>query len=344
MKVLVTGGCGFIGSWVCEYYARRGDTVISYDNMTKYELTRTGYNVEKARNYNGDYLRKLGVQLVKRDVRNKKDLFECAGGCDFIVHTAAQPAVTISIEQPDLDFTTNVAGTITVLEAARRFKIPMVSCATIHVYGNSINDELKTRRSRFVRIPEAIDETYPLVNGTVTPLHASKVSADTYVRAYADTYKVKAASFRLTGLYGERQLGGEDHGWVANFCIRALLDLPIRIYGTGKQLRDILYAQDVAAAFDAFYRNPRPGVYNIGGGHNNMLSLLECIELISGMVQKKLKVEFLPERLGDLRYFVCDIRKAKRALHWSPKVRPQQGIEHLLSWIGKNMHLFKTTA
>ncbi|MCX5782045.1 MAG: NAD-dependent epimerase/dehydratase family protein, partial [Elusimicrobia bacterium] len=238
MKVLVTGGCGFIGSWVCEYYAKRGDQVISYDNLTKMELVRTGYNVEKARNYNWDFLKSLGVNLVKADIRNKEELFNYVSGCDFIVHTAAQPAVTISIENPELDITTNVVGTFNVLEAARKFNIPVVSCATIHVYGNKINNEIKEGKTRYVRKPKLIDENYPPLGGIITPLHASKYSADTYVRMFIETYKVKAASFRLTGLYGPRQLGGEDHGWVANFCIRAILDMPIKIYGSGKQVRD----------------------------------------------------------------------------------------------------------
>jgi len=256
------------------------------------------------------------------------------------VHTAAQPAMTISIEEPELDFSTNVLGAINVLEAARRFDIPVVSCATIHIYGNEINRQLSEAKTRYVRKPIAIDESYPTLTGTITPLHASKASADIYMRTYIDTYKVKAASFRLTGLYGPRQLGGEDHGWVANFCIRAITDLPIVIYGTGKQVRDILFARDVVRAFDSFYRHPRPGIYNIGGGKENMISLLESIELISKILKKKIKVKFDKERLGDLKYFVCDIKKAKRQLCWAPAIRPKEGIERLIGWIKANIALF----
>ncbi|MDD5566134.1 MAG: NAD-dependent epimerase/dehydratase family protein [Candidatus Omnitrophica bacterium] len=341
MRVLVTGGCGFIGSWVCEYYVKKGHKVISYDNMTKHELMRTGYNVSSARDFNRVFLKKLGVTLVKADVRDQKELFRYAGLSDFIVHTAAQPAMTISIEKPQLDFSTNVLGTYNVLEAARKFSIPAVSCATIHVYGNEINQELKESGFRYVRSPAAINEQYPTLSGTITPLHASKACADIYVRAFIDTYKIKAASFRLTGLYGPRQLGGEDHGWVANFCIRAIMGLPITIYGTGKQVRDILYAQDVVRAFDAFYRHPRPGIYNIGGGRQNMISLRECIDFISAALGKKVKVRFEKERLGDLRYFVCDTEKAKKRLLWQSKVRPEEGIVRLIEWIRENKRLFK---
>ncbi len=341
MKILVTGGCGFIGSWVCDYYAAGGNTVIAYDNMTKHELMRTGYNVEKARTYNWDYLKARGVQLVKADVRNREELFEYARSCDFIVHTAAQPAITLSIEDPLLDMTTNLCGTFNVLEAARTFDIPVVSCATVHVYGNLINRELKKTKTRFVREPAEIDETYPTLGGILTPLHASKASADVYVRMYIDTYKIKAASFRLTGLYGPRQLGGEDHGWVANFCIRAIMGMPISIYGTGKQVRDILFAQDLVDAFDAFYRYRIPGIYNIGGGRRSAISLIESIGIISDILGKKIEVSFGQERLGDLRYFVCDSRKAKKALKWAARVRPREGIERLIRWIEENKKLFE---
>lgn len=340
MKVLVTGGCGFLGSWVCEYYIAKGDRVIAYDNMTKHELMRTGYKVSRARRYNWNYLQDKGVTLIKADVRDRDKLFSYAKLCDFIVHTAAQPAMTISMEDPRLDFSTNVVGTVNALEAARAFKIPVVSCATIHVYGSGINKELKTAKTRYVRRPPEIGELYPTLTGTVTPLHASKLSADTYVRAYIDTYGIKAASFRLTGLYGPRQLGGEDHGWVANFCIRAHLGMPITIYGSGKQVRDILFAEDAARAFDAFFRHPKPGVYNIGGGRDSAISLLESTALISKITGKKIDVSFGPERKGDLRYFVCDIKKAEGNLNWLPKIRPSEGIERLIRWISENSNLF----
>ncbi|MEW6074791.1 MAG: NAD-dependent epimerase/dehydratase family protein [Candidatus Omnitrophota bacterium] len=341
MKILVTGGCGFIGSWTCEYYAKNGHKVISYDNMTKNELMRTGYNIERARDYNWNFLKGLGVKMVKADIRNGLELLEYASGCDFIVHTAAQPAVTISIEDPVLDISTNVVGTVNVLEAARRFKIPVVSCATIHVYGNRINSELTEGKNRYIRRPVGIDESYPALTGLLTPLHASKSSADTYVRAYIDTYKVNAASFRLTGLYGPRQLGGEDHGWVANFCIRALMGLPITIFGTGKQVRDILFCEDLVMAFESFRRKPKSGIYNIGGGKENIISLIESIGVISEITAKKLDLRFADARFGDLKYFVCNITKAKKHLAWSPKVRPAEGIKRLIEWIRQNQDLFK---
>lgn len=336
MKVLVTGGCGFLGSHVCEFYAKRGDEVISYDNMTKHELKRTGFGAEEARNFNWDYLKGLGVSLVKADIRNFEELLDHAQGCSYIIHTAAQPAMTISWEDPGLDITTNIMGTFNVLEVARRLKIPVASCATIHVYGNKINEALEERADRYIREPECIDETHPTLEGFLTPLHASKFAADTYVKVYIDTYKTEAASFRLSGIYGTRQFGGEDHGWVANFSIRSVLDWPVTIFGTGKQVRDIIYATDVCEAFDAFFRTRRPGIYNIGGGSQTAISLLQCIDILGVINNKRPEVRFAPERQGDLKYFICDISKAKRELAWSPKIMPEEGIGRLVQWIKEN--------
>ncbi|MEM5813223.1 MAG: NAD-dependent epimerase/dehydratase family protein [Candidatus Aenigmatarchaeota archaeon] len=340
MKVLVTGGCGFLGSHVCEYYKSLGEEVVAFDNLTKHELIRTGYNVELAREYNLNFLKNIGVSFVKGDIRNKEELFRVAKDCDFIVHTAAQPAMTISIEQPELDITTNVLGTFNVLEAARKFDLPIVNSSTIHVYGNKINESLKEAETRFVREPPEIDEDHPILQGKLTPLHASKRSAEIYVQTYIDTYGLKAANFRFTGLYGPRQLGGEDHGWVANFVIRTLLGLPIKIFGTDKQVRDILYAKDAAESFDAFYKKQIVGTYNIGGGISNAISLGECLKLISEETGIKQNIIYEPPRHGDLWYFVCDIRKAKEKLGWKPKTSNIDGIRNLIQWVKCNIYLF----
>jgi CDP-paratose 2-epimerase len=340
MRVLVTGGCGFIGSHVCEFYRARGASVIAYDNMTKVELLRTEYAVGRARDYNWGYLKDLGVEMVKADIRDYDALKGAAKGADYIVHTAAQPAVTISMEDVDLDFSTNVLGTLNVLKAAREYAIPVVSCATIHVYGNRINEGLSEDATRYRRTPAAIDESHPTMEGLLTPLHASKRSAELYLQVFIDTYKVRAASFRLTGLYGPRQLGGEDHGWVANFSIRTLLGWPLNVYGTGKQVRDILFASDVAEAFHAFYEHQVPGIYNIGGGMENAISLVECIDLIASITGRKPDVRMGPGRHGDLHYFVCDSSKARQQLHWQAKVKPAVGVRQLIDWTRTNLDLF----
>jgi CDP-paratose 2-epimerase len=338
---LVTGGCGFIGSHTCEYFRRQGWEVIAYDNMTKFELDRTGYRADAARTYNWDLLGDLGVAKVRGDIRNLEQLLDAASGCDYIVHTAAQPAVTISMEDPLLDLKTNVMGTVHVLEAARKHSIPIVSCATIHVYGNWLNETLQETETRYVRQPAAVDENAPTMQGYLTPLHASKASAEHYVRAYADTFRVRAASFRLTGLYGPRQFGGEDHGWVANFSIRNILGWPLTIYGSGKQVRDILFATDLAGAFHAFFRQGEPGIYTIGGGFDHSISLLECIQLIEQTTGIASHIQYGPARFGDLKYFVCDITKARKVLGWQPEVKPQQGVGLLTRWVQEHRQLFQ---
>lgn len=344
MKVLVTGGCGFLGSHICEAFRKEGHEVIAYDNMTKYELNRTTFNIKEVRNFNSRFLKSIGVKIVVADVRDREKLFDYTSGCGFIAHTAAQPAMTISWEDPDLDFTTNVYGTYNVLTAARKHNIPVAYCSTIHVYGPWINDTLKEGKTRFIRNPVAINEDDLTMNGgkkgLISPLHASKASGEHYVKTFADMFGVKAAAFRYTGIYGIRQFGGEDHGWVANFSIRNVTGQPMKIFGTGKQLRDILYATDAAAAFVAYQKNPVPGVYNIGGGPKNMISLLECIKLIDKLSGKKSKVKFEPVRDGDLSYFVSDIRKAKAAFGWKPSVLPEEGIGLLISWIKENKKIF----
>jgi CDP-paratose 2-epimerase len=178
------------------------------------------------------------------------------------------------------------------------------------------------------------------MEGNLSPLHASKMSGDIYVRTFAQVYGLKAASFRLTGIYGPAQFGGEDHGWVANFSIRAVLGRPLTIFGSGKQLRDILYVEDAANAFQAFYERQVPGAYNIGGGEPCAISLLECIELIGESCGTPVTVLFENDRYGDLRYFVCDIRKARQSLQWEPSTLPRSGVGKLITWIKENVELF----
>jgi len=350
-KVLVTGGCGFLGSHICELFKKKGWEVIAYDNLTKHEFARNNYIKPDARYYNQKFLESLGVKVVVEDIRDKETLMKWCEGVDYICHTAAQPTMTMSWEDPVLDFTTNVVGTFNVLECARKFNIPIAFCNSIHCYGpDKINSELIEQNlkcpdcdfefNRYARSPITINEEEPLLQGVVTPLHASKASAENYIRCYIDTFKIKAASFRLTGIYGPNQFGGEDHGWVANFAIRNILGLPLTIFGTGKQLRDILYATDVARAFECFYENQKPGIYNIGGGEKTMISLIECISLIDKITGKKSNVKFDKDRFGDLRYYVSDINKAKRELGWEPKVLPDEGVKKIIEWIKNNENLF----
>lgn len=342
MKVLVTGGCGFLGFHVCEHFRREGAEVVAYDNLAKHEFARNPYMREAARDHNRRVLEAMGVRVAVEDVRDLAALRAHARGCDYLCHTAAQPAMTISWEDPQLDFGTNTQGTFHVLEVARGLGIPAAVCSSIHTFGpDAINASLTESATRYEREPPALDENEPLLQGSVTPLHASKRSNEIYVQAYADTYRLPVAAFRLTGIYGPRQFGGEDHGWVANFAIRAELGLPITIFGTGKQLRDILYASDAAAAFAAFYRRPQPGVYVVGGGMENRISLLESIALIEELGGRKSEVRFEPGRFGDLHYFVSDTTRFTRATGWRSQVRPREGVQRLLAWVRDHPELFE---
>ena len=341
MKVLVTGGCGFLGTNICQFYRKRGDEVLAYDNLAKHEFAKNPYMRPEARGHNKQFLENMGVRVIVADIREKRTLIEYARDCDYICHTAAQPAMTISWEDPEMDFSINVRGTFNVLDVARKFDIPVVICSSIHTYGpDKINSELKEEETRYVRDPVAIDENEPLLQGVITPLHASKRSGEVYTQSFIDTYGLKAACFRLTGIYGPNQFGGEDHGWVANFAIRTIIGLPLTIFGSGKQLRDILFASDVAEAFDYFFRSPKPDIYTIGGGKETMISLLECIKIIEEIVEKKAEVNFEKSRLGDLRYFVTDYSKFNQATGWEPKMMPKEGITKLIEWVNGNENLF----
>ena len=341
MKVLVTGGCGFLGFHVCMHFRAKGAEVIAYDNLAKHEFARIPYMRSAARDFNLQQLREAGVEIAREDIRDAATLIRLASDCDFICHTAAQPAMTIACEDPQLDFSTNALGTFNVLEAARLAAIPVAICSSIHTFGpDAINRSLTEEETRYVRTPIALNEDEPLLQGAVTPLHASKRTNEIYVQSFIDTYKLRAACFRLTGIYGPNQFGGEDHGWVANFAIRTLLGLPLTFFGTGKQLRDILYATDAARAFEAFFLAQEPGIYNIGGGTPTMISLRESIALIERLTGNEADVRFGEGRFGDLHYFVTDHSRFTAATGWRPTVRPEEGIANLVEWVRANPELF----
>ena len=340
-KILVTGGCGFLGSHVCELFAVKGWDVIAYDNLTKFEYTRAGFG-SAIRDYNLRFLESIGIPTIIDDIRNTKMLKKAARGCDLIAHCAAQPAMTVAIENPQLDFEINALGTLNVLDAAKHVGAAVVNCSTIHLYGNNLNDDLVEGPTSFYRLKGPVNELYGILAGTVSPLHASKRAAELYVNAYIDTYALPAANFRLTGIYGPRQFGGEDHGWVANFAIRILLERPIKIFGTDKQVRDILYVKDAARAFCDWYTNGcRPGTYNIGSGQETSTSIHELLDLLEDMTGKRSEVELLPKRHGDLWWFISDYSKAKNAFGWMPVVLPREGVEELMDWIEKERSLFE---
>jgi CDP-paratose 2-epimerase len=337
MRIIVTGAAGFLGTHVCEYLTKKGHKITGIDNLTMSELRRTGYSPQVTREYNIDFLRRQKTALLMKDIINWSEIEKVEG--DFIIHCAAQPAMTIALEQPRLDLQTNVVGTFNMLELARKIDAPIVTCSTIHVYGNKVNQFLKEKKTRFVG--ESTSEDDPTLQGDMTPLHASKMSTELYVRTYIETYGLKAAVFRLTGMYGPRQFAGMDHGWVSNFIIRTLTMKPIIIFGTDKQVRDILFATDACKAFEAFLENQISGTYNIGGGIRNSISLKECLAKIREITGLEQSICFKPPRFGDLHYFVCDISKARKNLKWAPKVSTNEGLRKTIEWAKKNKTLFR---
>lgn len=333
-----------MGSHVCELFKEKGWDVIAYDNLTKFEYSRAFKNAEAIRDYNLRFLESIGVPTLIADILDLKMLKKATNGCNLIAHCAAQPAMTIAIQDPLLDFDVNVRGTLNVLEACREKNVPMVNCSTIHMYGNWLNIHLKEDEARFMsdRFTEGVSEDTAILGGTVSPLHASKRAAELYVQTYIDTYNLPAANFRLTGIYGPRQFGGEDHGWVANFTIRTLLGQPIKIFGTDKQVRDILYVKDAAQAFyNWFQQGCPPGTYNIGGGRETSISIKELLDLLQKLTGKRSSTELLPKRHGDLWWFISDYSKAKETFGWHPETPPGMGIRKLVDWIEKERSLFQ---
>jgi CDP-paratose 2-epimerase len=342
VKVLVTGGCGFLGSHICEYFRRLGWHVIAYDNMTKFETSRIQFgDKDRIRNYNREHLAMIGVEVVRGDIMDDECLFDWAECCDYIVNCAAQPTMTLSSEDPVFDFETNVWGMVNILEAARKFNIPVATCSSIHIYGTGINKSLNELNDTYMRPSPLIDENHPILTGELTPLHASKACAEIYTRMYSETYEINTAVFRLTGIYGERQFGSEDHGWVSLMAIKTMLGLPIQLIGTGKQVRDILYVTDATRAFHDWLNAGCPsGIYNIGGGKSNIISVMQCIMRLGLIMNKSQCILKGGERRGDLLYFACDNKKATEAFGWKPTIKPDEGLERMALWLQDNKDIF----
>lgn len=335
MKLLVTGGCGFLGSHVCEHFKKKGYEVTAYDNMTKFETSTIKFgNQELIRNYNWNFLNTIGVETVKADIRDAQQLMSFAKKSDIIINCAAQPTMTLSEVNPTLDFETNVVGVTNLLEAARTYDLPLALCSSIHVYGTGINDHVTEQTNSYAHMPILLDEQIPVLTGQITPLHASKRCAEIYGRMYNETYGTKVVTFRLTGIYGERQFGSEEHGWVSLLAIKTMLGLPIQIIGTGKQVRDILYVTDAVQAFDKWLEAKcPPGIYNIGGGLNTFTSVIKVIKKLSAIYNTETSLEYGAGRRGDLLYFVCDTKKAHKAFNWEPTIKVDEGLQKLASWL-----------
>lgn len=338
MKTIITGGAGFIGSNAASRYLRRGHHVVVVDN-----LCRNGVQT------NLEWLRPQGsLEFVRLDIRDTdglEALFRRHADAGHVLHLAAQVAVTTSVIDPREDFQVNALGTFNVLEAMRRAKMEatVLYSSTNKVYGEMTEVGVVEKDGRYCyqSLPYGVPEHRNL--DFHSPYGCSKGAADQYVIDYHRIYGLRTIVFRQSCIYGYRQFGAEDQGWIAWFMIATQLGRPITVYGDGKQVRDVLFIEDLLDAYDAAFAAGGAAVgkaFNIGGGPSNILSLLELIEYIEKRQKRKLPYGRAGWRPGDQKVFVSDIRRAQTELGWAPKTNCSQGLELLYDWIDSNKALF----
>lgn len=338
-SILVTGGAGFIGINSAEYFLKRGWRVSIVDN-----LSRKGADI----NLNWLIGKYTDISFFKADIRNEAEVNEIIRSTmpDMVLHLAAQVAVTTSYENPREDFEINAAGTFNVLEAVRKFSPEsfFLYASTNKVYGGleSLTTVLTERGYEFRDLPYGVSELQAL--DFHSPYGCSKGVADQYTIDYSRIYNLHTCAFRQSCIYGRRQFGIEDQGWVAWFSIAALLGKSITLYGDGWQTRDVLNVDDLVAAYEAawMHRHKVNGhALNIGGGPSNTLCLRDLISLL----KKELVVDIIPgygdSRPGDQPVFVCDIRKAKELIEWEPKVNVSGGVRELIDWVVDNKYILQ---
>ncbi len=339
-RILITGGAGFIGCNAAKRFMDRGDRVVVVDN-----LSRKGTDINLA------WLKEQGgggggggFDFIQADIRDAGAMREAIGrdrDLDAVLHLAAQVAVTTSVTDPRSDFDINALGTFNVLEAVRQAPSDpiMVYASTNKVYGGMEDVAVVERNGRYAYedLPGGVPESRTL--DFHSPYGCSKGAADQYVRDYARIYGLKTAVFRQSCIYGYRQLGVEDQGWVAWFTIAAVLGKPIALYGDGKQVRDLLFIDDLVDAYVLAVDHPdrvSGGIYNFGGGPENVLSLLELLDMLKALNGADVERSFDDWRSGDQRVFVSDITLAERKLGWKPKAGAGEGVRKLHAWVVEN--------
>ena len=330
--ILITGGAGFIGTNVARWYLQRNSAVHIFDNLSRDGVKQ---NVEELRrSYPGR------VCFTHADVNDAGEVREAVESAERVFHFAAQVAVTTSLEDPLHDFRTNLMGTLNLLEAIRHSerKPALLFTSTNKVYGKLAQVCLRTRGARWE--PEdsnlawaGIDEQQTLA--FLSPYGCSKGAADQYVLDYARSYGIKATVFRMSCIYGRHQLGSEDQGWVAHFVRQAMKGEPITIYGDGKQVRDLLFVDDLVRAMHLAHENMNAAAgepFNLGGGSANSTSLMELLEEIRSLTGNSIEIDWGPERLGDQKWYVANTSKIRNALGWSPTTTIKEGLRALYEW------------
>lgn len=336
MTFFITGGCGFLGSNLAGEVLRRGDELVVYDS-----LTRVGSDRNLA------WLRSLGdFRFLKADVRDATRLDDAIDEVrpDVVFHLAGQVAMTTSLADPRADFEINAGGTLNVLEAIRRH-VPdalVTFSSTNKVYGDLEWTEYVATDSRWTApdYPHGFPEDIPLTFHS--PYGCSKGAADQYMLDYARMYGLKTVVFRHSSMYGGRQFSTADQGWVGWFCGRALRQAdapnaePFTISGDGKQVRDLLHAEDMISLYFSAVEHADAAAgeaFNIGGGMPQSLSLLELFAELETLLDADLRFEKLPARASDQRVFVADVAKAERRLGWRPRVDLTTGLSSMIDWV-----------
>ena len=340
MNILVIGGAGFIGCNVAEYYAKKDDnnTVLIFDNLSR---KGAALNLEYL---TGNY---KNIRFIYGDIRNYYNLNEVfeKQSFDVIFHMAAQVAVTTSVYRPREDFEINAFGTLNILEKMREVNSNalLLYASTNKVYGEMLDIEIEETNGRYQYkdYPEGISEDYKL--DFHSPYGCSKGAADQYVVDYSRIYGLNTAVFRQSCIYGYRQFGIEDQGWVAWFTIASAFAKKITVYGDGKQIRDVLFIDDLVEAYDRAIKNWKMvngKAYNIGGGHFQM-SLLELLTFLEKFLGQEISVEFSDWRPGDQKVYVSNNAKAKRDFGWKPRTSVEEGVRKLYDWVIANKEIFR---
>jgi CDP-paratose 2-epimerase len=338
MNILITGGCGFIGCNAVARFAGLGHRVTILDNLSR---PCTSLNLE--------WLERQGmISFVKADVRDPRAVIEVMQRrrFDVVLHLAGQVAVTTSLKGPRNDFEINALGTLNVLEGLRQHlpEAIFLNASTNKVYGKLGGLPITETPTHYTLAdwPNGIAESQPL--DFHSPYGCSKGAADQYTIDYARVYGLRTVNFRQSCIYGLRQFGVEDQGWVAWFTIAHELNKPITVYGTGKQVRDLLFVDDLIDCYlEAVERIEQVAglTFNIGGGPANTLSIIEFFELLENLSGRPVVYQTADFRPGDQPVYVSNNGRAAKLLAWSPRVSVTYGIQRLLSWVVENRDVLK---
>lgn len=338
-RIFITGGAGFIGTNATIYFLKKDYKVTIFDNFSR-----------EGSKKNIKWLKELKIKnlnIIKGDVvANLTVLRKEIEKTDIVIHLAGQVAVTSSVIDPRDDFNINALGTFNVLEAARvsKSKPIVLYSSTNKVYGALEGEPVMESKDRykFKKLPNGVSEE--MTTDFHSPYGCSKGAGDQYVRDYYRIYGLKTIVFRQSCIYGPRQFGIEDQGWLAWFLIAITKNKQITIYGNGKQVRDALYVDDLICAYDMAIKNiskTKGQIYNIGGGTKNTISIWkEFNPILEELFGKRISVKSSDWRPGDQPIYISDIRKAKKDFGWVPKVNIKQGTNNLYNWIQDNQELF----